>query len=95
MSTTIEVEPTSEYTNPDGSIDWFAVFVHFDEDGSGTIDIQELRKMSVEIGYATQREEVIELFEKIDTNADGKISYGEFIRHYEPPVSKWIVDRKA
>ena len=95
MSNTIEPETTSNYANPDGSIDWFAVFVHFDEDGSGMLDIQELRKMSVEIGYSTQREEVIALFEKIDTNADGKISYGEFIQHYEPSSSKHIVNRKA
>jgi len=95
MSQTITPEPSSDYNNPDGSIDWFSVFVHFDADGSGTLDIQELRQMAVEIGYAAQRQEVIELFENIDTNADGKISYGEFIRYYAPSTSSRIVNRKA
>ena len=82
MSEVVEPQPKLPLTNQDGTTDWFAVFVHFDVDGSGLIDIAELKSMLTEIGLSGERASVIALFKEIDKNMDGKISYGEFVGHF-------------
>ena len=82
MSMVVEPQPGLPLINADGTTDWFAVFVHFDIDGSGLIDIAELKNMLTEIGFSGERSSVIALFEKMDKNLDGKISYGEFVLHF-------------
>jgi Ca2+-binding EF-hand superfamily protein len=53
------------------------VFEIFDEDGSGEIEISELRDT---LGNSKEiREEVwLQLLQEVDSNSDGKISYSEF-----------------
>lgn len=82
LSEVLEPQPKMPFTRENGKTDWFAVFVHFDVDGSGLLDISELKSMLTEIGFGGDREAVVALFADIDQNMDGKISYGEFVLHF-------------
>ena len=59
------------------------LFRHFDKDGSGIIDIKELRKglsgiVSKEDFEKAERE-IQELFDKVDTDGNGMIEFQEFL----------------
>jgi len=49
-----------------------------DSDKDGNIDVKELEKFILSQGMNIPPEELQELVERIDTNGDGKIQYGEF-----------------
>jgi len=67
------------YTLTPGDIEELrSTFKSFDEDGSGTLTIQEFRKGMSEHKMLSN-EEVDELFSKIDADNTGLISYSEFI----------------
>jgi len=59
-----------------------AVFVHFDEDKSGFLDRGELYRMVRLSKQNFTNEDLTELFKKIDTNHDNKISKDEFVLYY-------------
>ena len=75
-------EDTPLFRTADGSPDWFALFVHFDRDGSGVLSLQELRALLDEIGHETDRGELIVLINALDTNGDMAISYSEFVAYF-------------
>ena len=72
----------SRFHMDDGSPNWFALFVHFDRDGSGILSLTELRSLLDEIGQKTDREALIEVINTIDADANMEISYSEFIQHF-------------
>lgn len=53
-------------------------FDKVDADKSGSIDINELSKICDDLGAHCNMEEVKKLFEEIDLNHDGKVSFDEF-----------------
>jgi hypothetical protein len=54
------------------------VFDSFDKDKNGFIDISEIKALSKELGHEVSDTDVQTIFAEIDTNKDGKISFGEF-----------------
>jgi Ca2+-binding EF-hand superfamily protein len=59
-----------------------AVFAHFDEDKSGSLDRGELYRMVKLSKPAFTNSDLTELFKKIDTDHDHKISKDEFVLYY-------------
>jgi Ca2+-binding EF-hand superfamily protein len=55
------------------------VFEIFDEDGSGDIDITELRKAMKALGMKTSRGEVKKMIEEADIDGGGSIDFEEFL----------------
>jgi len=54
------------------------VFDSFDKDKNGYIDINEIKALSKELGHEISETDVQKIFSEVDTNKDGKISFGEF-----------------
>ncbi len=53
-------------------------FKAFDKDGSGFIDVQELRQISKELGRELDPAELDECLRDLDTDKDNRISHEEF-----------------
>jgi calmodulin len=54
-------------------------FKVFDDKGTGTIPIEELRFVLTNMGDALSEDEVDELIKQADQNKDGKVHYEEFV----------------
>ena len=63
------------------------LFARFDTDGSGYIDLPELRQCVIELGCTMNEAELATAMAAIDDNSDGKISFTEF-------VAWWTGDKK-
>jgi len=74
MKKKIKVEPPSEETLNN----MLSVFKSFDKDGSGYIDIKEVKLAAKELGQEISDEEMKKIFQEMDTNKDKKISFKEF-----------------
>lgn len=57
-------------------------FRKFDKDGNGTIDIEELEKLSMELGQPLNEEQLEVAMKDLDLNGDGVIDEYEFARWY-------------
>ena len=55
-------------------------FDTYDADGSGTIDKNELAKLSKELGHSLSDRELEDALKDLDTNEDGVIDFSEFQR---------------
>jgi hypothetical protein len=55
-------------------------FNEFDEDGSGTIDIDELNKVMLAMGHALTPQQLRELLHQVDVNNTGDIEFTEFVQ---------------
>ncbi|XP_077213891.1 calcium-dependent protein kinase 3-like isoform X2 [Tasmannia lanceolata] len=53
-------------------------FSYFDKDGNGYIELEELREALVEDGAADSADVADDIFQEVDTDKDGRISYDEF-----------------
>lgn len=58
-------------------------FKVFDVDGNGTITADELKQVMGNLGHPITDDEVQAMIARVDTNADGKIDYNEFVRLME------------
>ncbi|XP_070555626.1 calmodulin-like protein 3 isoform X2 [Ptychodera flava] len=58
----------------------YEAFRAIDIDGSGTITADELRQVIKKLGEELSEEDIEEMIELADTNGDGEIDYGEFVR---------------
>ncbi|PNH05759.1 Caltractin [Tetrabaena socialis] len=52
----------------------------FDDDGSGTITLKDLRRVAKELGENLTDEELQEMIDEADRDGDGEINEEEFIR---------------
>jgi len=68
----------SAKSSPDEEM--MAAFKIFDEDGNGTITIDELRKVMKKLGERVTEDQLKEMIKAADLNNDGLIDYGEFVK---------------
>lgn len=57
----------------------FSIFRVNDDDGTKTLNRRELHRLVVQYGVKANADEVAELFEQLDTDGTGSISFDEFI----------------
>jgi len=62
---------TARMSDKDTKEDIDKVFRLFDDDKTGTITIQNLRRVAKELGETMTDEELMEMIERADSNADG------------------------
>ena len=55
------------------------LFNKFDEDGSGSIDVEELAQMMQDIGNDATTEELREIISDFDKDQNGVIDFEEFV----------------
>ena len=55
-------------------------FNQLDEDGSGSIGIDELEAPLIGLGFAETREEVTNMIDQVDDDGTGAIEFKEFLR---------------
>merc|ERR1719324_1654378 len=55
------------------------LFIEFDEDGTGSIDINELRSMLRNLGKSTTTKSLYELIKLVDTDSSMEIEFNEFL----------------
>jgi calmodulin len=58
-------------------------FNTFDQDGSGTIDTQEMKLLLEAIGEAPTEEELFRFMADVDEDGTGEIEFAEFLRAFE------------
>ncbi|TYZ57156.1 hypothetical protein PybrP1_004151 [[Pythium] brassicae (nom. inval.)] len=58
-------------------------FVHFDRDGSGTIDKYELAKVLEAMGQKPTDEELFQMIAEVDNDNSGEIEFAEFLKVIE------------
>ncbi|OQR93078.1 dynein 18 kDa light chain [Achlya hypogyna] len=58
-------------------------FVHFDKDGSGTIDKYELAKVLEAMGQRPTEEELFQMISEVDEDHSGEIEFAEFLQVIE------------
>lgn len=51
----------------------------FDSDGSGTIDVKELKVAMRALGFEPRKEEMKKMISEVDKEATGKISFNDFL----------------
>nr|XP_004654880.1 centrin-1 [Jaculus jaculus] len=51
----------------------------FDSDGSGTIDVKELKVAMRALGFEPRKEEIKKMISDVDKEATGKISFNDFL----------------
>ncbi|KAF8822643.1 centrin 2 [Cardiosporidium cionae] len=54
------------------------IFNLFDDDKTGTITLRNLKRVSRELGERMTEEELSEMIDRADSNADGEISFEDF-----------------
>ena len=75
-------ERENDFLLEDGTVDWLAVFEHYDSDGSGFLEREELRDFFVERGSMSESE-LDALIEEMDVvEKDGKISFAELVLYH-------------
>ena len=55
-------------------------FQLFDDDGTGTITIKNLRRVAKELGEQMSEEELQEMIDEADRDGDGEINQDDFLR---------------
>eukprot|EP00972_Heterocapsa_arctica_P071100 10503374-Heterocapsa_arctica.AAC.1 len=55
------------------------VFEEYDEDGSGAISTEELRKLTSHLGFITLRGMMQEALSYVDSDSNGELNFQEFI----------------
>ena len=63
--------------------DCYHIFKLFDRDGSGTIDIQEMRAVLNELGKKVDNKELERLMNDLDNDGSGEIDFEEFLKGME------------
>ena len=77
-----QIKSARDFFLEDGKIDWAGLFEHYDLDGSGFLERNELRQFFLDQGVTNERE-LDRLVNEIDiVEQDGKISFGEFVLYH-------------
>ena len=58
----------------------YRTFKQFDRDGSGTIDVNELRRVMEYLGVSMNERQLTELVEQVDVDETGELEFDEFSR---------------
>lgn len=69
-------------------------FALIDEDGSGAIDVDEMRTAFSFLGVAMSQKEVEEMFAEVDEDGSGEIEFDEFIE-VKVPLSAASAPRRS
>lgn len=64
------------------------VFREFDTDGSGFVDMQEVKEMAIRLGTPLPENRVKEIFDQMDKNKDGKVQSDEFMAWFNDEATK-------
>ncbi|XP_036060196.1 centrin-1 [Onychomys torridus] len=73
-----KVGPKTELTE-DQKQEVREAFDLFDSDGSGTIDVKELKVAMRALGFEPRKEEMKKMISEVDKEATGKISFNDFL----------------
>jgi len=73
----VELDEFKNIFDNDRIVKYERVFQAFDDDNSGTLDQQELKKLMATIEELSD-EELLKMFEEADLNNDGQLSFSEF-----------------
>lgn len=68
----------SHLGDPDDRAHVDRIFRLFDDDGTGYITLQNLRRIATDLGETMSDAELLEMIERADTDRDGQISPDEF-----------------
>ena len=71
---------TARMSDRDTREDVNKVFRLFDDDGTGTITIRNLRRVARELGETMTDEELQEMIDEADRDGDGEVNEEEFFR---------------
>jgi len=66
----------------DGKVDWLGLFQHYDLDGSGFLERDELRSFFKDQGATTDKDLDQQIAEIDVVEQDGKISFAEFVLYH-------------
>jgi centrin-1 len=87
---------TPRMANRDSREEIAKIFQLFDEDNTGYITFRTLKKVCQELGEQLTDEEIQEMIDEADRDADGKVNFEEFFRvmkkRSENPLDDWDSD---
>ncbi len=66
----------------DGSFLWVEIFKHMDLNKSGKVEISDLKNFLLRVGEGKDLSQITKVFAALDKNADGEVSYAEFLGHF-------------
>ena len=66
------------------------LFAMFDEDGSGRINMRNLRRISDELGRDMSDEELRDILDAADRDGDGELTFQDFFRVMRRRGKAWI-----
>ena len=72
-------------------------FNQFDADGSGSIDVDELKTAMEALGFKPKKKEVIAMIAEVDEDGSGTIDFEEFVKMMAPKINdknNWFFGRK-
>lgn len=69
---------TARMSDKDSKEDIQKVFTLFDDDKTGFITLQNMKRVASELGEAMSDAELLEMIERADNDQDGQISFDEF-----------------
>lgn len=55
-------------------------FNHLDEDGSGSVGINELENPLIGLGFAETRQDILDMISSVDEDGSGQIEFEEFLQ---------------
>ncbi|KAF0973983.1 hypothetical protein FDP41_007015 [Naegleria fowleri] len=70
------------------------VFSLFDEDGNGSISMEELGNVMEQLSSRPSDEELLHMFKLVDENHDGKIEFDEFVKLWTSQCSQPTTDEE-
>ena len=71
---------TAKMGENDSRDDIRKVFKLFDEEGNGFLSIQDLKRVSKELGEMMDENELKEMIDRADADGDGKVSFDDFFQ---------------
>lgn len=64
------------------------IFREIDRDGSGFLDVQEIKEMALRLGQPLPDDRIKDIFQDMDKNGDGKIQADEFMEWFSAEETK-------